>query len=129
MSIWGKTIVVKGEVRADKDLTIEGRIEGPISCENGSVTVADSAAVDGAVVARDITVFGRTDGQLVAAEVVDLRAGSRVTGRVVSARFILNDGAWFTGRVEPQHLEAALRVARFEQKKRDADPATLRKEA
>jgi hypothetical protein len=37
----------------------------------------------------------------------------------VSARFLLNPDAQFVGRVEPQHLEAAVRVAKYEQKKRD----------
>ena len=38
----------------------------------------------------------------------------------VSPRFILDESADFKGRAEPQHLEAALRVARFQQRKRDA---------
>ncbi len=31
----------------------------------------------------------------------------------------MDDGARFQGRVEPQHLEAALRVAQYQQKKQD----------
>jgi hypothetical protein len=37
----------------------------------------------------------------------------------MSKQFILHDGAHFTGRVEPQHLDAALRVAKFNQQKRE----------
>ena len=47
----------------------------------------------------------------------DLRPGSEVRANVASKRFILNDGAGFAGRVEPQHVEAALRVARFQKRK------------
>jgi cytoskeletal protein CcmA (bactofilin family) len=126
MSLLGKTIVVKGELRTSEDLTVEGRIEGPILCETSAVVVAPTANVTGDILARDITVFGRVDGQLVATDVVDVRPDAMVTGRVVSKRFILDPGAQFVGRVEPQHLEAALRVAKFEQRKRDAgeDAAT-----
>lgn len=70
------------------------------------------------VCTRDITVFGCTLGQLVATDVVDVRQAA-VRGTIVSARFILNPSAQFEGRVEPQHLEAALRVAKFEQRRRD----------
>jgi cytoskeletal protein CcmA (bactofilin family) len=84
------------------------------------VTLAESASVIGDVMARDVTVTGRLEGQIVATEVVDVRAGANVTGKVVSARFILNDGATFNGRVEPQHLEAAVRVARFQREKQAA---------
>jgi cytoskeletal protein CcmA (bactofilin family) len=125
MSGLGRTVLVRGEVRSAEDITIEGTVDGPVLCEQCSVVIAESATMTGPVLARDITVFGRADGQLVATDVVDLRAASHVTGRVVAPRFILNDGATFTGRVEPQHLEAAVRVARYEQKKRD-EPVAAR---
>ena len=116
----GKGTSVRGEVRATEDLTIEGRIEGLVLCEQHAVVVAVTAQVTGDIIARDITVFGQTAGQLVATDTVDVRAGATVKGTVVSARFILSPESTVDGRVEPQHLEAALRVARFEQKKRDA---------
>ena len=118
MSTLAKNISVKGELRTSDDLTVEGRIEGPVLCD-GAVTIAPSADVVGDVLARDITVFGRFAGQLVATDVVDVRADAIVTGRIVTRRFILTDGASFNGRAEPQHLEAALRVARFKEQKKD----------
>jgi len=122
MSLFGKTILVKGELRSTGDLTIEGRIDGPVTCVDGAVVVTAEAAVAGDVIARDITVFGRSHGQLIATEVVDVRPGATVTGTAMSKQFILHEGAHFTGRVEPQHLEAALRVAKFNQQKRDTRP-------
>lgn len=119
MSVLGKTILVKGELRSTEDLTIEGRIDGPVTCVDGAVVVTAEAAVAGDVIARDITVFGRSHGQLIATEVVDVRPGATVTGTAMSKQFILHEGAHFTGRVEPQHLDAALRVARFNQQKRE----------
>lgn len=118
MSTLGKNVSVKGELRASEDLTVEGRVEGPVLCDGCAVTIAPSADIVGDVLARDITVFGRCAGQLVATDVVDVRAEAIVTGRIVSKRFILTDGASFNGRAEPQHLEAALRVARFNQQKK-----------
>jgi cytoskeletal protein CcmA (bactofilin family) len=123
MTTLGKTLLLRGEVRAHEDLTIDGHVEGPLHCEPGAVTVSASGEVTGDIVARDITVFGRTSGQLIATDVVDVRGDAVVNGTVVAARFILDPSARFTGRVEPQHLEAALRVARFEQRRRDAATA------
>jgi cytoskeletal protein CcmA (bactofilin family) len=119
MSIAGRTLVVKGEVRSSEDLTIEGQVDGPITCETGAVVVAEGAVVTGDIIARDLTVFGRVQGQMLATDIVDIRAGAVATGQVLSRSFILHDGADFVGRVEPQHLEAALRVAKFQQKKHD----------
>lgn len=115
----GKTMALKGELRASEDLTVEGRVDGPISCETHSVVVSPSAKVTGSILARDITVFGYTSGQLVATEVVDIRPQATVTGQVITQRFILDEAASFNGRVTPQHLDAALRIARYQQRQRD----------
>ena len=49
---------------------------------------------------------------------------ARVTGRVVAPRFMLAEGAAFNGRVEPQHLDAALSVARHRRAGTTDDAAT-----
>lgn len=124
MGTVGRTLRVKGELRASEDLTIEGRIEGPVLGEGVAIVLGASADVTGDVIARDITVFGRVAGQLVATEIVDLRATAEVTGQVVTRRLAMDEGALFNGRVVPQQLEAALRVARYNQQKRDAAAST-----
>ena len=118
MSLPGRTIKIVGEVHATGELVIEGQITGPIVCENGTVEVRAGAVVEGDVIARDITVFGRAAGQLIATDVVDLRAGAVVAGAVIAPRLILNQEATFNGRVDPKRLDAALGVARFQQKQR-----------
>jgi cytoskeletal protein CcmA (bactofilin family) len=108
----GQGIVVRGDISMPGDLTIEGRVEGSVWCDGYAVTIAPTATLDGEVFARDITVFGVVSGTLVASEVVDLRADASVKGRILAARLILTDGAAFNGTAEPQHLQAALSVAR-----------------
>ncbi len=120
MTTIGKTISIKGEFRAAEDITVEGRIDGHLHCEGFAVVLRPTADVTGDIIARDITVFGRSSGQLVATDVVDVRPEAIVKSQVIAAQFILNEGAQFHGRVEPQHLEAALRVAKFNRQKRDA---------
>ena len=120
MSRLGKSISVKGEVRAEESVIVEGRVEGAVVCERDAVVLAESCDVQGDVIANNITVFGKFTGKLIATDFVDLRPDSAVIGHVLSKRFILDDGAQFQGRVEPQHLEAALRVAKYQQKRKDA---------
>jgi len=121
MSTLGPSIAVRGELRSSEDLTIEGSVEGAVFCEDGSVVVAASARVGGDILARDITVFGHSSGQLIATEVVDVRAAAAVTGQVMAPRFILDEAAFFQGRVAPQMLEAAVRVARFQQRAKGSE--------
>jgi cytoskeletal protein CcmA (bactofilin family) len=119
MGIRGSTIVIVGEVRAIGDLTLEGRIDGPVLCEGGAVTITAAAVVNGDIVARDITVLGRASGQLIATEVVDVRVGASVDGAVIAPSLILHEGARQQGLVDPNRHNAALSGARFQQKQRD----------
>jgi cytoskeletal protein CcmA (bactofilin family) len=108
----GHSIVVRGEVQSADDLVIEGRVDGPVWGDGQSITVAVSATVTGDILARHIIVLGRVAGTIIASGLVDIRSSGRVAGRVLAAGFALSDGATFDGSVEPQHLEAALSVAR-----------------
>jgi cytoskeletal protein CcmA (bactofilin family) len=118
MSLTGQSMRIVGEVHASGDLLIEGQVTGPVMCEGGNVTIAATCIVEGDIIATDITVFGRAAGQLIATDVVDIRPDAVVAGAVIAPRLILHDGARFSGRVDPKRLDAALGVARFQQKQR-----------
>jgi cytoskeletal protein CcmA (bactofilin family) len=121
MSTISRAVTIRGEVRATQDLIIEGSVEGAVWCEDGALVIAASAHVRGDIIARDILVLGRVVGQIVGTEVVDVRTSARVEGRVIARRVILEEGATFTGRVEPQHLVTAIRVARFQRQQKEAE--------
>jgi cytoskeletal protein CcmA (bactofilin family) len=112
MSLQGRTLAIRGSVECVEDVLIEGRIEGHIWNEHHVVTIGADAAVTGDIVARQITVRGAVDGTLMATGHVNIMDEARVTGRVLSATLMLADGALFNGKAEPQHLDAALKVAR-----------------
>ena len=112
MGLHGRTIAIRGNIDCVEDVLIEGRIDGHIWNENHAVTVGADAVVKGDIVARIITVRGEVDGTMMASGRVDVMNEARVSGRVLSPRFMLAEGGQFNGKVEPQHLDAAMRVAR-----------------
>ena len=117
MSLRGRTLAIRGSVECVEDVLIEGRIDGHIWNENHMVTVGADASVTGDIVARQITVRGAVEGTLIATGRVDITDDARVTGRVLAETLMLADGGLFNGSVEPQHLEAALKVARHRRTK------------
>lgn len=112
----GPTLSVRGQVSSTDDMSVEGRIEGPVWCEGHAITISPHATIDGDIVGRDITVEGRVTGTLLATEVVDIRKTAEVEGRIVSTRLILHDGGTFHGEVQPSQVDAALTVARHRRK-------------
>ena len=112
MSLHGRTLEIHGNVDCVEDLIIEGQITGQIWNLDHTVTIGADAVVTGDIIARMITVRGAVDGTMLATGRVDIANEARVSGRVLAGQLMLAEGAMFNGKVEPQHLEAALKVAK-----------------
>ena len=117
----GTGLVIVGDIESSDDLVIDGCVTGTVWSEGHLVTIATSGTIDGGVIARDVTVLGSVSGDLIASGVAHICSSASVTGRIVCARLILEDGGWLQGTVEPQQLAAALAVARH----RRQSPAPL----
>ena len=117
-------MAIRGSVDCVEDVLIEGRIDGHIWNENHVVTIGADAVVTGDIVARQITVRGAVEGTLMATGRVDIMDEGRVAGRVLSKTLMLADGGLFNGKAEPQHLDAALKVARHRRAEAAAGAAT-----
>jgi len=112
MALSGRTLVIRGNIDCVEDVLIEGRVDGNIWNEHHAVVVGADGIVNGDIIARIITVRGEVDGTMLATGRVDIMNDARASGRVVAPRLMLAEGAQFNGKVEPQHLETAMRVAR-----------------
>jgi cytoskeletal protein CcmA (bactofilin family) len=96
----GKTIVIKGEVTAQEDIVVSGRVEGSISVSGHSVTVNPGADLAANVEARVIVVSGRVVGDLAAEERVILQATGEVEGSLMAPALKIEDGGQFRGEAE-----------------------------
>jgi len=103
----GKSVVIKGELSGDEDLTIEGRVEGTIELRNHVLTIGLNGHVDAQVVAKSIVVLGRVTGNLTATEKVDIREQGSVEGNIMAPRVAIVDGAEFRGSVDMQRKASA----------------------
>ena len=118
----GRTIVVRGDVRSDEHLIIDGRIDGHVLAPKHGVAVGRYGRVAKEVVARTITVLGTVQGRLTATERVELLASGRVEGRIVAETVIIDEGALFNGRIDPTLADTALAVSRHRLRQRDQEP-------
>jgi cytoskeletal protein CcmA (bactofilin family) len=96
----GKTIVIRGEVKGNEDLIVDGRVEGTVSLSESRLTIGASADVAADLSAKDILVRGRVQGNLLASGRVELRAGCVVEGDICALRLAVEDNASFRGKVD-----------------------------
>jgi cytoskeletal protein CcmA (bactofilin family) len=97
--ILGKTLVFKGELSADEDLILLGRVEGSIE-HTSSLTVGHGGTVIGDIHAKVIVVKGTVDGDLTATESITISPSANVQGDIAAPRVCIVEGAQFNGAVE-----------------------------
>ena len=92
-------LFLKGELRGEDDLIIEGRVEGQIQLQK-HLTVEPTGVVIANVKTENITIKGELHGDMTAVEKVEIHQGAKVIGNIVAPRIVIADGARFKGHVE-----------------------------
>ena len=113
MTTIGQTLVITGALSSDEDVTIGGRVDGPISIRNGTLTVTDSGRLVGDLRASRVVILGAVDGSIVASERIELRASAIVTGSLSANHIVIIDGATFQGRIDMGQRTIAAKVAQY----------------
>ena len=98
-SVLGPTLKFKGELKADEDLLIQGRIEGSIK-HSSSLTIGEGGHVKADVTAEYIAVEGSVDGDLKGSKCVKVRESAKINGNIVSPKVSLVEGATFNGKID-----------------------------
>jgi cytoskeletal protein CcmA (bactofilin family) len=96
----GGSILVKGDVVSTGDLVIDGQVQGTIELGNHSLTIGDRAAVTADLKANAITISGHVTGNVIGAAKVELKSTGKVDGNITAPRFVMEDGAALSGRVD-----------------------------
>ena len=96
----GTTVVIKGELTAQEDVIIAGRVDGVIRVTGHRVVVEAGAHVAGDITAAEIVVGGTLEGSLMAEDRVQVQAGADLQGEVTAPRVVIADGALVNGRIE-----------------------------
>lgn len=121
MGTIGQFVVVKGELAAEEDLTVDGQVDGQIEAPRSVLTIGPNGRIKGELKAQKIIVMGRVNGNVTATEKIVLRGTSVVEGDLVAPSVGIAEGARLQGRVEVQGLKAAREPA--EQKPKIAQVA------
>ncbi len=106
VAVLGPTLHFKGELSAEEDFILQGKIEGSIHNPQ-CVTIGNDGSVIGDIKARMITIDGKVEGDLYGDEAVIVHQSGRVTGNIFAPRVGLVEGAFFKGRIDMSDKPAA----------------------
>jgi cytoskeletal protein CcmA (bactofilin family) len=94
-SIFGRDIIITGDIKTDGEVQIDGRLEGNVSA--AIVTVGEQGAVNGVIKADRVHVRGKVTGK-VNALAVELSETANVQADLIQDDLSIANGAYFDGK-------------------------------
>jgi len=121
LSIIGPGLEFRGDLLAEEDLLIQGRVEGSIKHTGANLTIGAHGKIKADVVGRKIIVQGEVRGDIRASESVLVEMAANVHGNVFAPRVGIKDGARFRGSID---MDAAPTQATKQSSDQVASPKT-----
>ena len=99
-SVLGPSIRIKGELRLNEELLIEGQFDGNLQVHDQRVVIGPQATVKSDIEAREAVVHGKVHGNISAQERIEIGETGHVTGDVVAPSILIESGAYYKGKIE-----------------------------
>ncbi|MGD9896856.1 MAG: polymer-forming cytoskeletal protein, partial [Candidatus Methylacidiphilaceae bacterium] len=90
----------RGTVGFTGELQLNGRLEGEILSEDGTLVIGDTALVKADIRAKKVVVRGQVFGNILARERLEMVGSARVFGDVQTGALAIEQGAVFVGKSE-----------------------------
>ena len=98
-NILSADVEIKGSIKFQNDLTIDGKVEGEIT-SSGILTVAQNAEIRGEIKTKSASVYGKVHGNITVEEKCELKSHAVLQGDLKAARLVIEEGATFVGKSE-----------------------------
>ena len=122
-SVLGPTLYFKGDLSAEEDLLIQGRVEGSIT-HTQRLTVGPQGTVKANIRAQLIIVEGTVDGDLTADKSVFVKESAKVVGNIFAPTVSILEGASFSGRIDMDGKKSGQGAVKDSAQGRPIRPAT-----
>jgi len=96
----GPLVRITGDIECGEDLYVNGEVEGYIHMPGCRLTVGPEARVHANVIARDVVIEGKLEGDLEVADKLEIRSAATLLGDLRTARIRIDDGGCFKGNID-----------------------------
>jgi cytoskeletal protein CcmA (bactofilin family) len=108
----GRSVIVKGELSGAEDLFVDGEVEGSIELRSHGLTVGPNGRVRANIVAQEVVIFGKVEGNVRGSERVELKRSAVLHGDISTQRIVIEDGAFLKGGIDIQKAEPKPEIRR-----------------
>ena len=96
----GQHVTIKGDIRSEEDLLIDGQVEGTLDLGQNRLVIGANAQIRARITAKEVEVQGVLHGNVEAVDKIILRKTSKVVGDLKMAGVVIEDGANFKGSID-----------------------------
>src|SRR5947208_8371275 len=96
----GKAVIIRDELSGSEDLYLDGEVEGNISLVEHNLIVGPNGRVRANIIAKDVVVHGKVDGNIQGHDRVELKKSAVLSGDISTQRIVIEDGAFFKGAID-----------------------------
>ena len=96
--IIGEGATIKGEIKEENEITIQGNVDGDIQCKD--LIVGKTGSIKGKIKADTLTVEGSIEGEINIKDLLKLMSSSYVSGKICYGSVQINEGGKLIGEME-----------------------------
>ena len=116
-----KNTTLKGNINADSDIRIDGKVEGEV-ITTGKIILGKDAQVKGKLRCANADIEGVFEGELTLSGTLSLKMGSNLQGKVRIQKLVVESGAIFNASCSMHSAEDGVKkLKNVEEKEKQAD--------
>ena len=96
--IIGEGATIKGEIKEENEITIQGNVDGDIECKD--LIVGKTGTIKGKIKADTLMVEGSVEGEINIKDLLKLMSSSYVSGKIYYGSLQINEGGKLIGELE-----------------------------
>jgi cytoskeletal protein CcmA (bactofilin family) len=96
----GKSLVIRGEVSGSENLLLDGIVDGSIALTDGCLSVGLDGHAKASIIAREVVVSGRVDGNITAKDRAEFHGTATFTGHLIAPRLSIQGDARMKGSID-----------------------------
>ena len=111
LAVIGRGMLIRGHIQSKEGLYVDGEVDGTLELPNCRLTVGPHGKVEADSTAREVEVLGSISGDLEATKKITIRKGGRMIGDLRTPAIVIEEGAYFKGKIEIVNGDENGRVA------------------
>ncbi len=96
INLIGNGTTIKGEVKSNGDIRIDGTVIGQVYSK-GKIVVGNTGIIEGEIYCQNADFSGSITAKVEVSELLSLKATSRLKGEIITNKLAIEPGSRFTG--------------------------------